>query len=66
MPEKDTANLLAMLDAIEKVLRYVEGLTSADQYYHNPLVFDATLMNFGDRGDGGPAVGRGEAAIPGR
>ncbi len=46
MSKKDKANLLAILDAIEKILGYVEDIDSAGQYHKNGLVFDATLMNF--------------------
>ena len=46
MSKKDKANLLAILDAIEKILGYVQDIDSAGQYYQNALVFDATLMNF--------------------
>ena len=46
MSRKDKANLLAILDAIEKILGYVQDIDSASQYHQNALVFDATLMNF--------------------
>ena len=46
MPNKDSANLLAILDAVEKILQYIQGITSAAEYYRNPMIFDATLMNF--------------------
>jgi hypothetical protein len=31
MPDKDRANLLAILDAVGKILRYVQGFTSAEE-----------------------------------
>ena len=46
MSKKDKANLLSILDAIDKILNYIKGITSAAQFYRSPLVFDATLMNF--------------------
>lgn len=46
MPNKDLANLLAILDAVEKILQYIQGITCAGEYYRNPMIFDATLMNF--------------------
>ena len=46
MPRKDRANLLAVLDAIEKILHYIEAITSADDCQASPMAFDATLMNF--------------------
>ena len=29
MPKKDTANLLAVLDAVNKILQYIQRITSA-------------------------------------
>ncbi len=46
MSSKDRANLLAMLDAIGKIQEYIKHLHSAQEYFQNPMVFDATLMNF--------------------
>lgn len=46
MLSKDRPNVLAMLDAINRITEYVRGISSAEQYYHTAVVFDATLMNF--------------------
>lgn len=46
MSKKDLPTLLSILEAADKILKYVEGLHSADQFHDNALVFDATLMNF--------------------
>lgn len=46
MSEKDEANLMAMKDAAEKILRYSEGFHNADEFYDDSKSFDATLMNF--------------------
>lgn len=46
MSDKDRANLLAMLDAIDQIRSYTDHITDADQFFDNRLVFDATLMNF--------------------
>lgn len=46
MSEKDEANLLAMKDAAEKILRYSKGFNNADDFYDDAKSFDATLMNF--------------------
>lgn len=46
MSEKDEANLLAMKDAAEKILRYSKDFGSADDFYSDAKSFDATLMNF--------------------
>jgi uncharacterized protein with HEPN domain len=46
MSKKDKANLLAIIDSIDKILFYVQDIASALQYHKNDVVFDATLMNF--------------------
>lgn len=46
MSDKDRANLLAMLDAIEQIQSYTDSISNSDQFFDNRLVFDATLMNF--------------------
>ncbi len=46
MSSKDRANMLAILDAIDKINEYIRNLSSPDEYFKSNLVFDATLMNF--------------------
>ncbi len=46
MSSKDRANLLAMVEAIGKIQSYIKNLHSAAEYFQNPMIFDATLMNF--------------------
>ncbi len=46
MSEKDEANLLAMVDSAEKILRFSEDFVDADSLYHDERSFDAVLMNF--------------------
>jgi len=46
MSRKDRGTLLAILDSIQKILGYVKGLSSAQDYFQNKMAFDATLMNF--------------------
>ena len=46
MLEKDHANLLAILDAAGKILRFTEDHTDADTFYEDQRTFDAVLMNF--------------------
>lgn len=41
MSKKDTATLLSILEAADKILNYVEGLRSAVEYHENSVVFDA-------------------------
>ena len=46
MFDKDRANLLAILDAMEQIQNYTDNISNSDQFFDNRLVFDATLMNF--------------------
>jgi len=46
MSRKDRGSLLAILDSIQKILEYVRDLSSAQDYFHSRMAFDATLMNF--------------------
>lgn len=46
MSEKDRANLLAILDAANKILAYTNNLKDADAFFADTKTFDATLMNF--------------------
>ncbi len=46
MSSKDKANLMAILDAIGKIISYTREISTAREYYRNGVVFDATLMNF--------------------
>ncbi|MBN1834703.1 MAG: DUF86 domain-containing protein [Spirochaetales bacterium] len=46
MCRRDRANLLAVLDAIERIQEYIQQISSPIEYYESHLVFDATLMNF--------------------
>lgn len=46
MSEKDTANLLAILDACAKIQKFVGDLADSDAFYEEEKTFDAVLMNF--------------------
>ena len=46
MSSKDRANLLAILDAIDRVNQYTKGLGSPEDFFKSSVVFDASLMNF--------------------
>lgn len=43
---KDTACLLNILDAIEKIKQYSEPFLNADELYNDSKSFDAVMMNF--------------------
>ena len=43
---KDFLCLLNMLDAIQKIMDYTKNLKSADEFFKDTLIFDASLMNF--------------------
>jgi uncharacterized protein with HEPN domain len=38
--------LLAILDAIDKIERYSKKFSNDDDFYHDELSFDATMMQF--------------------
>ncbi|MBK7870098.1 MAG: DUF86 domain-containing protein [Saprospiraceae bacterium] len=46
MFEKDRANLLAILDAAEKIIEFTQDVLDADAFYEDRKTFDAVLMNF--------------------
>jgi len=46
MSDKNTFAILAMLEAIQKIEQFTKGISNADEFYSNQLVFDACLMNF--------------------
>jgi uncharacterized protein with HEPN domain len=46
MSDKNTFAILAMLEAIAKIEEFINGISNADEFYSNQLVFDACLMNF--------------------
>jgi len=46
MSEKNYGNLLAIIDASEKILKYTKQLLDADMFYSDEKTFDAVLMNF--------------------
>jgi uncharacterized protein with HEPN domain len=46
MSSKDKANLLAILDAIDRINEYTKAIGSAQEFFKSTIVFDASLMNF--------------------
>ena len=46
MSSKDEANLFAILDSIQRIKEYIQGINSPDDFLKSKVVFDATLMNF--------------------
>lgn len=46
MSEKDKGNLLAIIDASEKIIRFTDAIQDADAFYADEKTFDAALMNF--------------------
>ena len=46
LSEKDTANLLAMIDASRKIQLFTQNIENADEFYANEMIYDATLINF--------------------
>jgi uncharacterized protein with HEPN domain len=46
MSSKDKANLLAILDAIDRIDEYTTGISTPQDFFKSTIVFDASLMNF--------------------
>lgn len=46
MSEKDHSTLLAILDAISKILNFTVHTSNADAFFADEKTFDATLLNF--------------------
>jgi uncharacterized protein with HEPN domain len=46
MSEKDKGNLLAIIDACDKIKKYAADFWDADSLYADEKTFDAVLMNF--------------------
>ena len=51
MSSRDEANLLAILDSIQRIREYTKGISSPDDFFKSSVVFDATLMNFVNIGE---------------
>jgi uncharacterized protein with HEPN domain len=45
-PSKDRANLLAILDSVERIDLYTKGTENPAAFFEAKQAFDATLMNF--------------------
>ncbi len=46
MSSKSKINLLAILEAIDKILKYSKEINNEDELIENELLYDALLMNF--------------------
>ncbi len=46
MFEKDRFNLLSIIEAIDKIQKYSQPFSNADDLFSNETNFDAVLMNF--------------------
>ena len=46
MSENDKLNMLTILDAIAKIIKYSSDCQNADEFYENERDFDASMMNF--------------------
>jgi len=45
-PSRDKANLLAVLDSIERIDEYTKGIETPAAFFQAKQAFDASLMNF--------------------
>jgi uncharacterized protein with HEPN domain len=46
MSEKDKGNILAIKEAIDKILSFTKDIQNANEFYDDIKTFDAVLMNF--------------------
>ncbi len=46
MSDKDKGNLLAIIEASEKIIRYTQDHHSVETFYEDEETFDAVLLNF--------------------
>ena len=46
LSEKDKANLTAILDSCNKILKFTRKKKNADDFYEDEMAYDASLMNF--------------------
>lgn len=46
MSERDTENLLTIIDSCSKIEKFTDEIWGFDQFHENIVVFDAVLMNF--------------------
>jgi uncharacterized protein with HEPN domain len=46
MLNKDYYILLSMIETIDKIIRYTDNYTNADDFYNSERDYDATMMNF--------------------
>jgi uncharacterized protein with HEPN domain len=46
LSEKDIATLEAIIESINKIIRFTKKFKKADEFYDHEISFDAVLMNF--------------------
>ena len=46
MSDKDNGNLLAIVDASKKILKFISDHQNADTFFEDEKTFDAVLLNF--------------------
>ena len=46
MSDKVILQLLAMIDAIDKINRFIGGMKDSDEFFNDIQGFDAVMMNF--------------------
>ncbi|HPS57037.1 MAG TPA: DUF86 domain-containing protein [Spirochaetota bacterium] len=46
MSDRNLQNIFDIAEAAEKILTYTSGISNADQFFRQSLVFDAVMMNF--------------------
>jgi uncharacterized protein with HEPN domain len=46
MSDKNRLSIVGMLEAIEKIEKFTKGISDADEFFDDQLIFDGCLMNF--------------------
>ena len=46
MSDKDSHSLQTILDAISKIIQFIQPLSNPDSFFHDVKTFDAVMMNF--------------------
>jgi uncharacterized protein with HEPN domain len=46
LSDKDRINLSAIIESVNKIKNYTDGITSSKEFYEDEKTFDSVLMNF--------------------
>ena len=46
LSDKDRINLIAIVESVNKIKNFTDGITSSKEFYEDEKTFDSVLMNF--------------------